>query len=90
MVTDLLAQITNNHLIKLIYCVPNFQNPSGISYSEQHRKEIALYSERPKNDPDRKDDPYGRTSFFRKRPALLSPTHPGEYGPVRIIFQDLS
>ena len=26
---------------KLIYTVPNFQNPSGLSYSEQNRREIA-------------------------------------------------
>jgi 2-aminoadipate transaminase len=26
---------------KLIYSVPNFQNPSGISYSEQNRRELA-------------------------------------------------
>jgi 2-aminoadipate transaminase len=41
MVIDLLEQATTHHLIKLMYCVPNFQNPSGISYSEPNRKEIA-------------------------------------------------
>ena len=43
MVTDLLAKITNNHLIKLIYCVPNFQNPSGISYSERTGKRSPIF-----------------------------------------------
>ena len=63
MVIDLLEQAISNYLIKLIYCVPNFQNPSGISYSEQNRKEIALILK------DKKtilieDDPYGELRFL--------------------------
>ena len=38
---DLLEATIANYLIKLIYCVPNFQNPSGISYSEKNRREVA-------------------------------------------------
>ena len=65
MVTDLLEQATTHHLIKLMYCVPNFQNPSGISYSEPNRKEIARILK------DKKtilieDDPYGELRFLGK------------------------
>jgi len=38
---DGFAQALSNHNMKLFYCVPNFQNPSGISYSEDNRKKIA-------------------------------------------------
>ena len=65
MVTGLLEQATTHHLIKLMYCVPNFQNPSGISYSEPNRKEIARIL------GDKKtilieDDPYGELRFLGK------------------------
>lgn len=49
--------------LKLMYTVPNFQNPSGITYSGQRRKDIAalvknrwLYLI--------EDDPYGDLRFF--------------------------
>jgi 2-aminoadipate transaminase len=63
MVTDRLEQTTADRLIKLMYCVPNFQNPSGISYSEQNRQEIARILK------DKKtilieDDPYGELRFL--------------------------
>jgi 2-aminoadipate transaminase len=65
MVIDLLEQTVNDNLIKLMYCVPNFQNPSGISYSEQNRQEIARILK------DKKtilieDDPYGELRFLGK------------------------
>ncbi len=65
MVTDLLEQTTTQHPIKLMYGVPNFQNPSGISYSEPNRKEIARILK------DKKtilieDDPYGELRFLGK------------------------
>lgn len=43
---------------KLIYTVPNFQNPSGISYSEENRKEVAEIL-RDRNIFLIEDDPYG-------------------------------
>ena len=47
---------------KIMYCVPNFQNPSGISYSEDNRSEIA---EILKNTGTIiiEDDPYGELRY---------------------------
>jgi 2-aminoadipate transaminase len=39
--TNLLAQVLRNSKAKLMYTVPEFQNPSGISYTEKTRKEVA-------------------------------------------------
>ncbi len=43
---------------KLIYTVPNFQNPAGISYSEENRREIARLLEGTRTFLV-EDDPYG-------------------------------
>ena len=50
---------------KLMYTVPNFQNPSGISYSEQNRIEIADLI-RGKSILLVEDDPYGALRFEGK------------------------
>jgi 2-aminoadipate transaminase len=39
--TKLLAGVLENSKAKLMYTVPEFQNPSGISYTENTRKEVA-------------------------------------------------
>lgn len=38
---DALKQVLKAHRPKLVYTVPNFQNPTGISYSQQNRKAVA-------------------------------------------------
>ena len=43
---------------KLMYAVPNFQNPSGISYSERNRREVAALLEG-RSTLLIEDDPYG-------------------------------
>lgn len=53
-----LKQIMKSSRPKLIYTVPNFQNPSGISYSEENRKEIARILEGSRTFLI-EDDPYG-------------------------------
>jgi len=58
-----LRQVLSDHPAKLMYCVPNFQNPSGISYSEENRRNVADILR------DRKtliieDDPYGELRFL--------------------------
>lgn len=48
---------------KLFYCIPNFQNPSGICYSEETKKTVAqLISE--SNTYIIEDDPYGELRYF--------------------------
>lgn len=61
--TDMLKQILKKTDVKLFYGVPNFQNPTGITYSEKKRNEVAeivgssktLFVE---------DDPYGELRFM--------------------------
>jgi 2-aminoadipate transaminase len=58
----MLKDTLDKYPVKLFYSVPNFQNPSGISYSEEKRKQIAeilknydtIFIE---------DDPYGELRF---------------------------
>lgn len=47
---------------KLMYVVPNFQNPSGISYSTERRKEISELFKK-KNTIIVEDDPYGELNY---------------------------
>ncbi|MEW6187375.1 MAG: PLP-dependent aminotransferase family protein [Thermodesulfobacteriota bacterium] len=63
MAADLLEEVTTNHLIKLMYTVPNFQNPAGISYSGQNRREIARIL-KTKETILIEDDPYGELRFL--------------------------
>ncbi|WP_018248421.1 aminotransferase-like domain-containing protein [Orenia marismortui] len=48
---------------KLFYGVPNFQNPSGITYSNERRKEVAQLLEE-SNTIFVEDDPYGELRFI--------------------------
>lgn len=47
---------------KLFYCVPNFQNPSGISYPEENRKAVA-HILKGRRTVLVEDDPYGELRF---------------------------
>ncbi|MCK5813659.1 MAG: PLP-dependent aminotransferase family protein [Cocleimonas sp.] len=59
---DQLRQTLAIHKAKLIYTVPNFQNPTGISYSEENRQAIA--QQVAKTDSYLiQDDPYGELRF---------------------------
>lgn len=51
-----------NHSAKLIYTVPNFQNPSGISYSEERRQAVVAAVKKT-NSFIIQDDPYGELRF---------------------------
>jgi 2-aminoadipate transaminase len=61
--TDVLEKIITNENIKFFYCVPNFQNPGGISYSRENRNIIA---DQIKNKSTLliEDNPYGELRFF--------------------------
>ncbi len=48
---------------KLFYCVPNFQNPSGISYSEENRRGVSGILEG-ESTLLVEDDPYGELRFI--------------------------
>lgn len=74
--TDLLEEkikelISKGVNIKLIYVIPNFQNPAGVTMSFERRKELLRISHQ-YNIPVIEDDPYGEIRFEgEKLPSLL-------------------
>jgi 2-aminoadipate transaminase len=72
---DMFHKTLARHSVKLFYCVPNFQNPSGISYSERNRRTISSQL-KGRRTVLMEDDPYGelrflgkeRTSFYQLMP----------------------
>jgi 2-aminoadipate transaminase len=61
--TERLRRVMLSEKPKLMYTVPNFQNPSGISYSNENRAEIAEILGNTKTLLI-EDDPYGELRFF--------------------------
>ncbi len=60
--TTLLSEILWEQDIKLFYGIPNFQNPTGTSYSDEKRKKVAeLLKQR--STLFIEDDPYGEIKF---------------------------
>jgi 2-aminoadipate transaminase len=60
-----LQHTLSQHKAKLIYTVPNFQNPTGISYSEENRQAIAEQIATTDSYLIQ-DDPYGELRFSGK------------------------
>ncbi len=60
--TGKLRAVMSSEKPKLMYIVPNFQNPSGISYSEENRREVSALLQRTKTILI-EDDPYGELRF---------------------------
>lgn len=60
---DPFHKVISEHFVKIFYCVPNFQNPSGISYSEENRKSVT-HMLRGKKTILVEDDPYGELRFL--------------------------
>jgi 2-aminoadipate transaminase len=58
-----LEKVVNSTPVKLFYSVPNFQNPSGITYSEERRKKVAEIL-KDKNIVFVEDNPYGELRFM--------------------------
>lgn len=59
---EVLSNAVRQNTVKLFYTVPNFQNPSGISYSNESRREVAGVL----SGTDTiliEDDPYGELRF---------------------------
>jgi len=61
-----LRQISDSKAAKLMYTVPNYQNPSGISYSEENRRAVAEILGSSKTMLI-EDDPYGELRFSGER-----------------------
>ncbi|MCE9500384.1 MAG: PLP-dependent aminotransferase family protein, partial [Leptospira sp.] len=86
--TDLLRDIIRNSSIKLLYTVPNFQNPSGISHSDDNRDEVAKILRNTKTILV-EDDPYGELQFSgspRKSYYSRIPNHVILLGSFSKIF----
>lgn len=64
--TSQIDQILDQKTIKLFYCVPNFQNPTGATFSETKRNEIAQLIEKTQT-IILEDDPYGEIKFTEKK-----------------------
>lgn len=60
---ELLGRTLEQHPAKLMYCVPNFQNPAGISYSAENRAQVADIL-RDRHILLVEDDPYGELRFL--------------------------
>jgi len=63
---DELEKATSVEPVKIIYLIPNYQNPSGISLSLERRKRLALIASK-KNIVVVEDDPYSELYFDNKR-----------------------
>ena len=64
--TQHLLKTINSHKPKMMYTVPNFQNPSGISYSQENRLEVSKIL-RGTNIILIEDDAYGDLQFTSER-----------------------
>jgi 2-aminoadipate transaminase len=72
MITDDLDEILDRENVKLIYALPNFQNPSGRTMGLERRKELMKAAVR-HNVPVIEDDPYGELRYEgRDLPSLQS------------------
>jgi 2-aminoadipate transaminase len=72
MITDDLDEILDRENVKLIYALPNFQNPSGRTMGLERRKELMKAAVR-HNVPVIEDDPYGELRYEgRDVPSLQS------------------
>jgi len=68
--TDLLEKALREDNAKLLYTIPNFQNPSGITYSGQKRKDVANILGK-HNVVCVEDNPYGELRFTGKELPLI-------------------
>ena len=70
MEVELLPEILENHHVKFIYVMPNFQNPSGITLSLKRRKRLMEIVQEYKT-PVLEDDAYGELRYSGEAlPAL--------------------
>ena len=70
MMVELLPEILENHTVKFIYVMPNFQNPSGITFSLKRRERLMEIAQEFKV-PILEDDAYGELRYSGEAlPAL--------------------
>lgn len=62
MIEDLEAKLANCSNAKVIYVIPNFQNPSGKTWSAERRKAVLEVAEK-YNIPVLEDNPYGELRY---------------------------
>jgi 2-aminoadipate transaminase len=83
-----LSAATKKCLLKLLYTIPNFQNPSGISHSDKNRDDVAaIISEGQTLLVE--DDPYGELQFSGERRQSYYTRIPGQsilFGSFSKIF----
>lgn len=71
--TQGLKEVLKND-IKFMYVIPNFQNPTGLSYSEERRKEIREII-KDENIALIEDDPYGELRFEGEKLPYIGAGH---------------
>jgi len=74
---DLLHKALLKARFKLFYSVPNFQNPSGISYSEENRQQVADLITKA-GTVMIEDDPYGELRFLGTRKTTFKKLMPDQ------------
>ncbi len=67
---DELEKVTSLENVKVIYLIPNYQNPSGISLSLERRKQLAHLA-RKRNIIVIEDDPYSELYFENKSDSSI-------------------
>jgi 2-aminoadipate transaminase len=60
--TDLLGTVLENERPKLLYLLPNFQNPSGVTLSAERRRQVVELAAH-HDVPIIEDDPYGQLRY---------------------------
>jgi 2-aminoadipate transaminase len=70
MKVDALARVLEHRRPKFIYTIPNFQNPTGLTLTEERKAELYALASR-HGVPIIEDDPYGDLYFGPERPSSL-------------------
>jgi 2-aminoadipate transaminase len=67
---EALARVLESHKPKFIYAIPTFENPTGISMTEDRKSEMYALA-RVHGVPILEDDPYGELYFGDTRPTAI-------------------
>lgn len=75
--------------MKFLYVIPDFQNPGGISYSMERRRELLEYCLR-QDIPIVEDNPYSRLRFSGQAMPTLYRLAQGEFGNTGLVTEIVS